>query len=133
MKQRVYGVISSRVITAYDAVISRGRASTAGSSGRKGAIRGGNPRYRDVVYTNQDGRLRAGRLMEVRLSIGSVRLVCEVPDIARPPQRVIGVDLGVNTLLAATDGEHAILMSGRAAKATVQWTGSVGSRTRILS
>jgi putative transposase len=34
---------------------------------------------------------------------------------------VIGVDLGVNTLLAATDGEHAVLVSGRAAKATVQW------------
>jgi putative transposase len=31
------------------------------------------------------------------------------------------VDLGVNTLLAATDGHKAVLISGRAAKATVQW------------
>jgi transposase len=29
--------------------------------------------------------------------------------------------LGVNTLIAATDGEKAVLISGRAAKATVQW------------
>jgi putative transposase len=100
------------------------------------------PRYRDVVYTNQDARLRGrhvflphgtsgrlripvpislpGRLMEVRLSMGSLRLICEVADAAQPQQTVIGVDLGVNTLLAATDGEKAVLISGRAAKATVQ-------------
>jgi putative transposase len=53
--------------------------------------------------------------------MGYARLVCEVPDIARPQQTVIGVDLGVNTLLAATDGEKAVMVSGRAAKATVQW------------
>jgi putative transposase len=100
-------------------------------------------RYRDVVYTNQDARLRdgrlilphgtsgrlriplpvelPGRLMEVRLSMAAVRLVCEVEDVPMPQQTVIGVDLGVNTLLAATDGEQAILVSGRAAKATVQY------------
>jgi hypothetical protein len=85
-------------------------------------------RYHDVVYTNQDARLRdgrlvlphgtsgtlrirlpeavtlPGRLMEVRLSFGVVRLICEVPDEARPQETVIGVDLGVNTLIAATDG-----------------------------
>jgi putative transposase len=102
--------------------------------------------YRDVVYTNQaaslrDGRLRLphgaagvlrirvprglpGRLMEARLRMGSVVLVCEVADgeaPAAPPPTVIGVDLGVNTLIAATDGETAVLISGRAAKATVQW------------
>lgn len=33
----------------------------------------------------------------------------------------MGVDLGVNTLIAATDGEKALLVSGREAKATVQW------------
>src|SRR5260370_39431014 len=62
------------------------------------------PRYHDVVYTNQDARIREGRLvlphgtsgtlrirlpqtitlpgrlMEVRLSFGIVRLVCAVPD-----------------------------------------------------
>ena len=101
------------------------------------------PRYRDVVYTNQDARLRhdrlllphgtsgrlcipitvtlPGRLMEVRLSMAVVRLICEVADVPRPPQCVIGVDLGVNTLLAATDGEKALLVSGRGAKATVQY------------
>jgi len=100
------------------------------------------PRYHDVIYTNQDariydgrlmlphgtsGRLRIpvslalpGRLMEVRLSMGTVRLVCELPETPIPQQTVIGVDLGVNTLLAATDGQQAILVSGRAAKALVQ-------------
>ena len=65
-------------------------------------------RYHDVVYTNQDARIRdgrlvlphgksgalrirvpdtvtlPGRLMEVRLSYGTVRLVCEMPT---PPAR----------------------------------------------
>ena len=101
------------------------------------------PRDHDVVYTNQDARLRdgrlllphgtsgrlripipralPGRLMEVRLSMATIRLVCEVADVPRPPQCVIGVDLGVNTLLAATDGTKAVLVSGRAVKATVQY------------
>jgi putative transposase len=101
--------------------------------------------YRDVIYTNQDARIRdgrlilphgasgalrirlpaavtlPGRLIEVRLSYGAARLICEVPDTARPQQMVIGVDLGVNTLIAATDGQKAILICGRAAKATVQY------------
>jgi len=101
------------------------------------------PKYRDVVYTNQgatvrDGKVRLpngnagmlyihvpvtlpGRLMEARLMMGSLLLVCEIPDVARPQQTIIGVDLGVNTLIAATDGEKAVLVSGREAKATVQW------------
>ena len=102
-------------------------------------------RYHDVVYTNQDARIRdgrlvlphgksgtlrirlpetvtlPGRLMEVRLSYGMVRVVCEVSDEPRHQQTVIGVDLGVNTLIAATDGAKVILISGRAAKATVQY------------
>jgi putative transposase len=106
-------------------------------------------RYHDVVYTNQDAHIRAGwlvlphgtsgtlrirlpdtitlpgRLMEVRLSYGTVRTICEVPGevpaVARPQQTVIGVDLGVNTLIAATDGQKVILISGHAAKATVQY------------
>ena len=102
-------------------------------------------RYRDIIYTNQDARLRdsrlilphgksgtlhirlpgtvtlPGRLMEVRLSYGIVRLVCATPDEAHHQQTVIGVDLGVNTLIAATDGHKAILISGRAAKATIQY------------
>jgi putative transposase len=103
------------------------------------------PRYHDVVYTNQDARIRngrlilphgksgalrirlpetitlPGRLMEVRLSFGVVRLVCEVAEAPRPQQYVIGVDLGVNTLIAATDGSKVILVSGRGAKAVIQW------------
>ena len=34
---------------------------------------------------------------------------------------MIGVDLGVNTLIAATDGVTAVLVSGREAKALQQW------------
>jgi putative transposase len=103
------------------------------------------PHYHDVVYTNQDARIRdgrlilphghngtlrvhlpdtvtlPGRLMEVRVSYGVVRLICEMPDVPRPEQTVIGVDLGVNTLAAATDGQKVILISGRSAKATIQY------------
>jgi putative transposase len=103
------------------------------------------PRYHDVVYTNQDARLRdrrlilphgqsgrlrirlpdtvtlPGRLIEVRLSYGVVRLICESPVEPCAEQTVIGVDLGVNTLAAATDGQTVILISGRAAKATAQY------------
>lgn len=105
-------------------------------------------RYRDVTYTNQcavrDGEwlrlshgrgnppLRIqipagvtlpGRIMEVRLAFGVARVVCEVPDEAPMigPRVVVGVDLGVNTLIAATDGETAVLVSGREAKAIVQY------------
>ncbi len=107
-------------------------------------------RYHDVNYTNQeatvaDGKLRLpngrqtaalyvrlpegfelpGRLMEVRLSYGKVALVCKLADdapVSLPIDTpVVGVDLGVNTLLAATDGTDAILVSGREAKATIQW------------
>ena len=62
-----------------------------------------------------------GRLMEVRLSFGSVRLICAVPEAAPPQQAVIGVDLGVNTLIAATDGTTVFLVSGRGVKAVIQW------------
>jgi putative transposase len=103
------------------------------------------PRYHDVVYTNQDARLRdgrlvlphgtngtlrirlpetialPGRLMEVRLAFGAVRLVCEVVDTPQPQQTVVGVDLGVNTLVAATDGVKVVLVSGRGVKAVIQW------------
>jgi len=103
------------------------------------------PRYRDVTYTNQGARIRKGalflpngkagtlsipipetialpgRLMEVHLLYGRVLLVCEVPDEAQPANSTVGVDLGVNTIVAATDGETAIVVSGREVKATVQW------------
>ncbi len=105
-------------------------------------------RYRAPTYTNQDakvadgflrlshGRGRSplrvrlpdellGRLMEVSLHYGVVRIVCEVPlpkvdeNVSAPV--TIGCDLGVNTLVAATDGETAILVSGKEAKAIVQY------------
>src|SRR5262249_24315070 len=102
-------------------------------------------RYHDVVYTNQDARIRdgrlllphgtsgtlrlrlpdsltlPGRLMEVRLSYGLIRLICEVPNQQRRQETIIGVDLGVNSLIAATDGHRVMLISGRAAKATIQY------------
>jgi hypothetical protein len=80
--------------------------------------------------TGGSGRLRIrlpeavvlpGRLIEVRLSYGLVRLICAVPGGKRPQETIIGVDLGVNTLIAATDGQKVILISGRAAKATIQY------------
>lgn len=99
--------------------------------------------YHDVVYTNQGARIRngylvlpngtsgmlriwlprelPGRLMEVRLQMGRVLLICQVEDMPTPQQTVIGVDLGVNTLIAATDGAQAVLVSGRAIKSSVQW------------
>jgi putative transposase len=101
-------------------------------------------RYRQVIFTNQGARVRGnnlllpcgaagtlkvripetvtlpGRLMEVRLDYGRVAIVCQVPDEVRSGGPTIGVDLGVNTLIAATDGEKAILVNGREVKATVQ-------------
>ncbi|HEV8193233.1 MAG TPA: transposase [Ktedonobacterales bacterium] len=102
-------------------------------------------RYHDVVYTNQDARIcdgrlvlphgtseslrirlpetvtLPGRLIEVRLSYGVVRLIREVPDTKHSQETIIGIDLGVNTLIAASDGHRAILISGRAAKASFQY------------
>ncbi len=62
-----------------------------------------------------------GRLMEARLSYGVLRLVCAVADAPRPQQTVIGVDLGVHTLIAATDGPKVFLVHGRGVKAVIQW------------
>ena len=102
-------------------------------------------KYRDVIYTNQsatikngvlrlpngkagrlsikipDGVTFSGRIMEATLIFGKVRVVCEVPDLQHPSGPVIGVDLGINTLIAATDGEKAVLIPGRGVKSTVQW------------
>lgn len=70
-----------------------------------------------------------GRLMEARLDYGRVLLVCKLPEAQPEPalnplpptETLVGVDLGVNTLLAATDGHKAVLVSGRGVKATVQY------------
>lgn len=102
------------------------------------------PRYRQVIFTNQGARIRdgklilpcgkaeklsihipkgvtiPGRLMEVRLDYGHLEMVCQVEEPTRISGPIIGIDLGVNTLIAATDGEKTILISGREVKATVQ-------------
>ena len=101
-------------------------------------------RYRQAIFTNQGAKYRdgnlilpcgqagtlslripkgvvlPGRLMEVRLDYGTVEIVCQVADEPRCGGPTIGVDLGVNTVIAATDGANAILISGRAIKATIQ-------------
>jgi putative transposase len=100
--------------------------------------------YRQVIFTNQAARFRdsrmilpcgtagylsicipkgvilPGRLMEVRLDYGEVEIVCEVPNEVRHVGPIIGIDLGVNTVTAATDGDNAIAISGREIKATIQ-------------
>jgi len=100
--------------------------------------------YRQVIFTNQAPRFRdgrmilpcgtagsleihmprgvtlPGRMMEVRLGYGTVEIVCEVIIEPQPPGPTIGIDLGVNTIIAATDGDKAVLVSGREVKATVQ-------------
>ena len=104
-------------------------------------------KYRSVPYTNQCANVRGdvlvlsngrhstplriplpadrplpGRLMEASLAYGIVRLVCKIVDsdvIADGP--TVGIDLGINTLAAATDGQTAVLVNGRALKAIVQY------------
>lgn len=105
-------------------------------------------RYRDVPYTNGAAKIKTdrqgrsvlrlpngtsgeliirlphelpGRFIKATLRYGEVLVCCEVPDGPTDARTTIGVDLGVNTLMAATDGERAVLVSGREAKATVQW------------
>ena len=102
------------------------------------------PRYRQVIFTNQGAKVRngllslpcgkagrlavrlpkgvrfPGRLMEVRLNYGCVEMVCESADEEQSGGPIIGIDLGVNTVIAATDGAKAILVSGRDIKATLQ-------------
>ncbi len=72
-----------------------------------------------LVARIPNGLMITGRLMEVHLSYGKISAVCEVPDEPASAKTTIGVDLGVNTLIAATDGETAVLISRREAKATV--------------
>lgn len=102
------------------------------------------PRYRQVIFTNQGAKVRneslslpcgtagrlvvrlpkgvalPGRLMEVRLDYGCIEIVCDIVDDVRIGGPVLGIDLGVNTVVAATDGEKAILLSGHEIKATIQ-------------
>ena len=53
-----------------------------------------------------------------------MRLICQIPDEPRPQQTIRGVDLGGTTLIliAATDGQKGVLISGRKAKAKAKAT-----------
>jgi putative transposase len=101
-------------------------------------------KYRQVLFSNQSPKIKnghlilpcgqagkllvpipetvtiPGRIMEVRLNYGSVEIVCQIEDAKREIGPTIGIDLGVNSLIAATDGVKAIVISGREVKATVQ-------------
>jgi putative transposase len=120
-------------------------ASALRKNGREVEYPHKKPRYRQVIFTNQDAKVRSenlilpcskagklsvripdglvipGRIMEVRLDYGCVQIVCKVEDVIRVVGPTIGVDLGVNSLIAATDGEKAVVISGREVKATVQF------------
>jgi putative transposase len=65
-----------------------------------------------------------GRLMEVRLEFCSISLVYAIPvedEATKGGTPVVGGDLGVTTLIAATEGVTAIAVSGRAVKSFVQY------------
>ncbi len=109
-------------------------------------------RYRDVIFTNQGATIKAhrlrlpcgaagvlfiplrvtlpGRLMEARLAFGEVQLVCQVPDEARPSATTIGVDIGVNSLIGATNGSEAMLISGRGVKSAIRYRNKLIGRLR---
>lgn len=62
------------------------------------------------------------KISEARLDWGRILIVYQVPAPPRSkPSTTIGVDLGVNTLIAASDGSKAVLISGKRAKAINQW------------
>jgi len=63
------------------------------------------PHYRDVIYTNQAAKRDGNKLILPNGKAG--KLVVHIPNNI--------------TLIAATDGMTAVLVSGRELKATVQW------------
>lgn len=68
------------------------------------------------------GLVLPGPIAEVTLHFGVVRIVCKVPDVEfHTTLTVVGGDFGVNSIIAATDGNTAIVVSGREAKAIVQY------------
>ena len=69
------------------------------------------------------GNQYTGRLMEIQLGFDELRLILavEMPSQEEITIPIVGVDLGVNTLIAATDGETALLVSGRGIKALVRY------------
>ncbi len=72
-----------------------------------------------------------GRLVEAQLAFGVVRMVCDIGAAADVPQGLpVGVDLGVNTLIAATDGKTAVVVSGREVKAIVRYQNKANAELR---
>jgi putative transposase len=70
------------------------------------------------------GFVEPGRLMEARLDFCKVALVYAISveaEVAQEHIPVVAGDLGVNTLIAATDGVTAVAVSGRAVKSFVQY------------
>ena len=104
--------------------------------------------YRDVAFTNQAIRFKKGfailpcgrigdkraylrvpvpegilpgRIMETQLGFCELRFVCKVADEAITDEiQVVAADPGVNTLLAATDGQKAVLVNGRYVKSVIR-------------
>jgi putative transposase len=63
-----------------------------------------------------------GRFKEARVSYDKIRIVIETEgEDSAAAETVVGVDLGVNTLIAATDGERALLVSGRQVKSLIRY------------
>ncbi len=115
-------------------------------------------KYRDVPYSNQCASLHGnslrllnsarrgsypititmppeleipGRIMEVVLCYGIVRIICEVTkELTATVGPFVGIDLGVNTMLSATDGNSAVLVSGRSAKSIIQYRNKTNARLR---
>jgi putative transposase len=112
-------------------------------------------RYRSVTFTNQAIRIKgsqfllpcgkkngkrrylhvpipkrlrlSGRIVEARLEFCSLAIVLNVEDASvAEPGKILGIDLGTNTLIAATDGKTAVLVSGRQVKSLVR------NRNKIL-
>jgi putative transposase len=70
------------------------------------------------------GFVEPGRLMQVRLEFCAISLVyaiAEEDEVIQDDVPVVAGDLGVNTLIAATDGVTAVAVSGRAVKSFVQY------------
>ena len=155
--QSVQHVVKDFMDALSSAQKARSAQATAGSDVTAAYPWKTKARYRDVPYTNQDavvrdgilrlsngrggtapflipmpqGRPLPGRLMEVTLAYGVIRLVCEVRGTTeRASGPLVGVDLGVNTLVAATDGETAVLVSGRGLKAIVQYGNKTNATLR---
>jgi predicted RNA-binding Zn-ribbon protein involved in translation (DUF1610 family) len=106
-------------------------------------------RHRQVLFPNQGAQVRNGkpvlscgtagrltvripkgivlaeRLRDIRLDYGCVELGWDLPAATPPRGPARRVDLSVNTVIAATDGEQALLSSGREIKSTLplgnQW------------